>query len=277
MSPYCDTCERPKDAILRPASIALICRVSGDHAEPVPISIPLFERGAATEKWHNAVKVKERDDRCRMRRFLLFATTCLALLGMTQSFGGSEERLEWSCENAEGSNGREVLRLYAGEDPTASLGEVIFDGQRTKAGYIVQGLEHRWVWPIATDAEELSEASDELRFLLRLRPGGITHYFDRSMPKDEDGMITAIMTFMCERSTSSTSSAQLTLSQRPRAQRADEHSAVVITLQCQDYAMPDCVFTYSEATVECKRKGHNGAVLKGVRQPGNLHDFECVN
>ena len=230
----------------------------------------------AAAKWHNPPKVEEMDDRCHMRRILLFTATCSAFLGMAHGFGESEERLGWSCKNYLGSDDREVLWLYAGEDPTASLGEVRFDSQRVEAAYVVQGLEHHWIWPIAKDAEELSEAIDAIRFLLRLRPGGITHYFDYSMPEDEDGNVTATMTFMCERNEISANSEQLNPSQNAIPQESKEYSANVITLQCQELMMPNCILTHMQATQECEGKGYNGAVLKSVRQPGNLHDFECV-
>ena len=195
---------------------------------------------------------------------------------MAHCFGESEGRLEWSCKNDSGTDEQEVLRLYAGEDPTSSLGEVVFEGHRTLAVYMVQGLEHRWVWPIAEDAEDLSEAIDAIRFLLHLRPGGLTHYFDISVAEDEDDMLTPTMIFMCERNKNSGASEQTRLLLDPMPQKAEEQPSVMITLQCQDLNMPQCFLTRSQATLECQAKGYNGAVLKEVRQPGNLHEFECV-
>ena len=194
----------------------------------------------------------------------------------------------------------ELLRIRAGEDTSGSFGEVLFDGHRTPAAYIVRGIERYWVWPVSTDAKELTEAFSDTQFSLRLRPDGTAHYFDYSMPEDENGMITATMTFRCERIEEPEITEQAKRPQPPpetgtgggdidpgateqetRAQSAtpqviEDRSEISVTLQCLDLMMPECTLTHMQASRECRSKNYKGAVLKGVRQPGNLHDFACV-
>lgn len=208
------------------------------------------------------------------RKLLPFILTCSTFLTINLSFGGSDDMLKWSCKNFLELDDREVLRLHAGKDPDASMGEVVFDGQITLALYSIQGLEHNWLWPVPDNFDELIPENFDPQFWLRLRPDGITHYFDLSMPEDEDGMSTATLTFVCERSERPESPTQSKTEGMP--QRIDEHSEVAVTLQCLDLMMPECPSTHMSASRECRTKGFNGAVLKEVRQPGNLHDFECV-
>jgi len=209
-----------------------------------------------------------------MRLNLLCIVTCVAFAGAAYSSEEPEGVLEWSCKNLLGSE--EVLRLYAGEDPAGSIGAVLFDGQRTEAAYLIQGLEHNWFWPFPEGSEDWNTAISDVEFSLRLRPNGITHYFDYSLPGDEDGMITATMTFTCERDESHRNLEQSTPSENAMPRETNVRPATLITLQCQDFQMPRCRLTHMSASRECEQKGYNGAVLKGVRQPGNLHDFECV-
>lgn len=233
-----------------------------------------------------------------MRGNLLFAATLAVFLGTTSTSATSEAAQDWSCSNIFGEG--ELLRLLAGEDTTGSLGEVLFDGHRTPAAYVVRGIERYWVWPVSTDAKEFTEAFSDTQFSLRLRPDGTAHYFDYSMPQDENGMITSTMTFRCERiedpkvteqakraqpppetatdegTVDPRTTEQATRAQSAMPQAIEDRSEVSVTLQCLDLAMPECGITHMQASRKCRSKGYNGAVLKGVRQPGNLHDFTCV-
>ena len=233
-----------------------------------------------------------------MRGIPLFAATLAVFLGTTSTSSASEVAPEWSCSILFGDG--ELLRLRAGEDTTGSFGEVLFDGHTTPAAYVVRGIERYWMWPVPTDAKEFIQATTDIQFSLRLRPDGTAHYFDYSMPEDENGLISATMTFRCERIENTKVTEQATRPQPPletdtdandadpnateqaiRAQSTlpqatEDRSDISVTLQCLDFAMPECGSTHMEASVECRSKGYNGAVLKGVRQPGNLHDFACV-
>ena len=233
-----------------------------------------------------------------MRGIPLFAATLPVFLGTTSTSSASEAAPEWSCSILFGDG--ELLRLRAGEDTAGSFGEVLFDGHRTPAAYIVRGIERHWMWPVPTDAKEFIEAIADIQFSLRLRPDGTAHYFDYSMPEDENGLISATMTFRCERIKNTKVTEQATRRQRtpetdtdggdsdpkatdqairaqsPTPQAIEDRSEISVTLQCLDFSMPQCPFTHIEASRECRSKGYNGAVLKGVRQPGNLHDFACV-
>ncbi len=227
-----------------------------------------------TPNCHNVSGFKKLHSWWHMRFNLLFIITCAAFAGMVYSSETPEGAPEWSCKNLLGSE--EVLRLHAGEDPAGSIGAVLFDGQRTEAAYLIQGLEHNWIWPVPEDSEDWSTAISDIQFQLRLRPNGVTHYFDHSLPEDEDGMITATMTFACERDEGIANSEQSTTSETAIPRETNVRADASVTLQCQDYQMPGCRVTQMMASIECEQKGYNGAVLKGVRQPGNLHDFECV-
>ena len=238
-----------------------------------------------------------------MRGIPLFAATLAVFLGTTSTSPASEVAPEWSCSILFGDG--ELLRLRAGEDTSGSFGEVLFDGHTTPAAYFVRGIERHWMWPVPTDAEDLNEATadeviSDIQFSLRLRPDGTAHYFDYSMPEDENGLITATMTFECERiedpkiteqakrprsppetDTDEGDSDPKTMEQDIQAQNAmpqviEDRYEISVTLQCLDFSMPECRPTHMEASIECRSKGYNGALLKGVRQPGNLHDFACV-